>query len=150
MREKQAPKRIEHRRSEIILPAIIILAVVVAVFFLLRNDQISKATADGRQPAEQTVIGVVLNGTAKAYPAGSIINDYLGGVPIVVVGSNVFDRRLNGRGLEFSEGMIDSNGRYWNMDGTSPYGNLTRIPADAVPWYLWLSWHRDTQIYNSR
>ncbi len=60
----------------------------------------------------EPVVGVVINGKAKAYPLRiltwhEIVNDKLGGVPITVTfcplcnSSIVFDRRLDGRVLDF-------------------------------------------------
>ncbi len=60
----------------------------------------------------EPVIGVVINGDARAYPLGiltqhEIVNDVVGGVPVTVTycplcnSSIVFDRRVDGRVLEF-------------------------------------------------
>jgi hypothetical protein len=62
--------------------------------------------------AKEPVIGVVLNGQARAYPLAilmwhEIVNDTVGGVPVAVTfcplcnAAIVFDRRLDGRVLDF-------------------------------------------------
>jgi len=67
---------------------------------------------DGVIEDQQPVIGVVINGAAKAYPLSvmtwhEIANDELGGVPISVTfcplcnAAIVFDRRLDGQVLDF-------------------------------------------------
>ncbi len=71
----------------------------------------SKVSHQDLGPTEP-VIGVVINGKARAYPLRiltwhEIVNDELAGVPITVTfcplcnSAIVFDRRLNGRVLDF-------------------------------------------------
>ena len=66
----------------------------------------------GNMAATEPVIGVIINGQARAYPLSvltwhEIVNDELGGVPISVTycplcnSAIVFDRRLDGRVLDF-------------------------------------------------
>ncbi len=63
-------------------------------------------------PATEPVIGITLNGEAKAYPLRvlmwhEIVNDTIGGVPVAVTfcplcnAAIVFDRRLEGKVLDF-------------------------------------------------
>ena len=81
------------------------------------------AVSDNRDlKDDEPVIGVVINGDARAYPLGiltqhEIVNDVVGGVPVAVTycplcnSSIVFDRRLDGRVLEFG-----TSGKLRNSD----------------------------------
>jgi hypothetical protein len=68
--------------------------------------------AEADLPGEEPVIGLVLDGDARAYPLRilmwhEIVNDEVGGVPVAVTycplcnTGIVFDRRIEGRVLEF-------------------------------------------------
>ncbi len=84
---------------------------------------------------EDRVIGLVINGEARAYPlqlmnAHEIVHDELGGVPIAVTYSPlcdsavVFDRRLNGRVISFGiSGLLLNNNlvMYDRADGPLPH-----------------------------
>ncbi|WP_417517759.1 DUF3179 domain-containing protein [Minwuia sp.] len=112
------------------------------------------AEAEGLED-NQPVIGVVINGEAKAYPLSvlmwhEIANDELGGVPISVTfcplcnAAIVFDRRLDGRVLDFG-----TTGRLRNSDlimwdrqteswwqqflGEAIIGELTGKRLDVIP-----------------
>lgn len=73
---------------------------------------VEKSIADKYYGATEPVIGVVINGDARAYPLQilmwhEIVNDTVGGVPVTVTycplcnSSIVFDRRVAGRVLDF-------------------------------------------------
>ena len=71
------------------------------------------AVSDNKELEDsEPVIGFVINGDARAYPLGvltqhEIVNDVVGGVPVAITycplcnSSIVFDRRLDGKVLEF-------------------------------------------------
>lgn len=106
-------------------------------------------------PDREPVVGVVLNGEAKAYPLRilmwhEIVNDEIGGVPVAVTycplcnTSIVFDRRVEGRTLEFGTTgklrnsdlvMYDRTTESWWQQflGEAIVGELTGTRLDTVP-----------------
>jgi hypothetical protein len=77
-----------------------------------RFQSIQKVTEEKLYGAKEPVIGLVLNGDARAYPLQilmwhEIVNDVVGGVPVTVTycplcnSAIVFDRRVAGRVLDF-------------------------------------------------
>ncbi len=76
------------------------------------DEPIFVPVAEAELPANEPVIGLVIEGDARAYPLRiliwhEIVNDVVGGVPVAVTfcplcnTGIVFDRRLDGRVLEF-------------------------------------------------
>lgn len=78
------------------------------------DDPVFESLADGakRYAGREPVVAVTINGVAKAYPLSvliwhEIVNDEVGGVPVSVTycplcnSAVVFDRRLDGRVLDF-------------------------------------------------
>ena len=120
-------------------------------------------------PARTLVVGVQAGGASKAYPADALakqnpIVDTLGGVPVLVLlaedgkSVRVFDRRLDGRPLEFfrredSPALIDSEtGSAWDFDGAATSGalagrRLEKIPSLKDYWFDWRAYHADTGVY---
>jgi hypothetical protein len=155
-------KRYVYRRKEIrkknfpwIVAVVAILAAAGAFSFnAIKETQITEAKEDDRLAAGELVTGIQVNKTAKAYPADlEIANDVVGGIPVLVAKNTAFERRLNDRVLEFTlidGALVDSNGREWNNDGTSRYGKLAKIDSQTVPWHVWLSWHKDTQVFKTK
>jgi hypothetical protein len=104
---------------------------------------------------EEPVIGVVMDGEAKAYPLRiltwhEIVNDEIAGVPVAVTycplcnTSIVFDRRLDGRVLDFGTTgllrhsdliMYDRQTESWwqQYSGDAIVGELTGKQLDTVP-----------------
>ena len=103
----------------------------------------------------EPVIGLVIDGDARAYPLGvltrhEIVNDTVGGVPVAVTycplcnSAVVFDRRLDGRVLEFGVSgflrnsdliMYDRQTESWwqQFVGEAIVGDLTGELLDLVP-----------------
>ncbi|MDP6430387.1 MAG: DUF3179 domain-containing protein [Rhodospirillales bacterium] len=101
------------------------------------------------------VISLVLNGDARAYPLGilmnhEIVNDRVGGVPVVVTycplcnSSIVFDARLDGKVLEFGVSgklrnsdmvMYDRNTQSWWQQflGVGIVGEMTDKKLKTIP-----------------
>ena len=120
-----------------------------------------------------TVIGLEINGEAKAYPLfimvwHEIVNDKVGGVPVAVTycplcyTNQVFERKINGTEVEFgtSGKLYNSNlvmydrltDSYWSQAlGKAIVGELTGselkiIPFDVITWGDWIKIHPDTKV----
>jgi hypothetical protein len=123
----------------------------------------------------ETIIGVVRNGAAQAYPLSSltvqspVLLDVLGGEGIMLVlgpdgkSVRVFSRNMNGRTLEFyGRGGTNGSGPWtllesaslteWSFDGCALSGELkgqclARIDALKDYWFDWEHYHPRTGIY---
>jgi hypothetical protein len=114
----------------------------------------------------EPVIGLAVNGEAKAYPLRvltwhEIVNDRIGGVPVAVTycplcnAAIVFDRRLDGRILDFGTTgklrnsdlvMYDRQTESWwqQFTGEAIVGDMTGARLDKLPARL-ESWERFRQ-----
>ena len=123
-------------------------------------------------PPRETIIGLQLNGDSKAYPLSLIdqhrlIVDQLGKIPLLMTlatdGLTVraFDRRVEGRALDFyvkaedSNLFIDNTGTEWNFDGVAISGELAGKKLQKLVilkdfWFDWLNYHPNTSIYGER
>lgn len=132
---------------------------------------IGESVQDDRLYAKEWVIGVEINGEAKAYPFSAlnftpVVNDFVGGVPILVVFNKdtgtgaVFDRSIDGLvyafEIENEEKLIitdDLTGTEWDaISGNSIFGelfgtSLTRIKSTGSFWFGWKDWYPDTRLY---
>ncbi len=120
-----------------------------------------------------TVIGLEINGEAKAYPSfilvwHEIVNDNVGGTPVAVTycplcyTNQVFERVIDGQEVEFgtSGKLYNSNllmydrftESYWSQAlGIAVKGELTGyqlnlIPFDVITWGDWKKLHPDTVV----
>jgi hypothetical protein len=117
------------------------------------------------------IVGVALNGRAKAYPfpllrEQSPVLDVVGGVPIVlVVGDDqksirVFERTIDGRKLELLARpdttplrLVDAEtGSEWDFSGRAVSGPLagrvlTKAKALKEYWFDWKIYQPDTAVY---
>lgn len=114
------------------------------------------------------VIGLRLNGEAKAYPLEAlrtdpVVNDELGGQPLVVVtvgwiGSRAYER--GDRTFILEEGTEDSgvlltdhDGQLWQAREDAlarvddPTVLLPRIPTHNAYWFGWYSFYPETEVY---
>jgi hypothetical protein len=122
-------------------------------------------------PPRELVVGVRLDGAAKAYPFSALqrqspVTDVVGGVPIVLVvgedGRSVraFARRLDGRELNLfvKPGpsplrLLDAEtGSEWSFAGEAVSGplagkKLPRVFALKDYWFDWRTYNPGTQIY---
>ena len=120
-------------------------------------------------PARTLVVGVEAGGAAKAYPVDALakqnpVLDRVGDAPVLVLlaedgkSVRVFDRRLDGRALEFfqrpdSRELIDAEtGSAWDFTGTATSGalagkRLPRIQPVKDYWFDWKKYHPDTGVY---
>lgn len=130
-------------------------------------DPFGNVFDDGRLQAKDEVIGVVVGLQAKAYLqldilAQQLLNDVVGGVPLLVVvtpewGVRFFERVPPGgeAALEFSfsEGQfVDDAGNAWDYDGAALEGPLlgTRLAQWAATpsfWFAWVAFHPDTELF---
>ncbi len=137
------------------------------------HDELTFATWKREEPQGRVftlVLGITVNGTAKAYPFSALkkqnpIIDTLGGVPLIIVlgddGRSVraFDRTVNGRKLEFflkpnssPERLVDESGIEWDFTGTAIGGSLagktlTKLPVLEDYWFDWKTYNPKTGIY---
>ena len=140
---------------------------------------------DPRLPAMERVLHVSAGGAERIYPFGAftdepVINDEVGGEPVVVVSRQgtlsvldkgtiadsrripsaaAYSRRLDGRVLEFEahEGRIADvgTGSIWNLFGEAVEGPLAGrrlAPRSRGDHFAfaWLAFHPDTDIYAPR
>ena len=118
-----------------------------------------------------TVIGIRLNGVAKAYPLTTLqkqspIVDSIGGVPVVIVvgednrSVRAFESTVDGRKLEFfvKPGtsplqLIDGeNGSLWDFSGRATAGPLAGRQLKKVAvledyWFDWKAYNPRTSVY---
>ena len=122
--------------------------------------------------AKERVLGVRLDGEAKAYPfssmdARSVINDRVGGVDIAVLWDRQstlaipYAREVNGRTLTFDIdmdvgfpfGMKDQEtGTVWNANGLAVEGELAgvqlaQVPAHNSMWFAWVTFWQNTDVW---
>ena len=141
-----------------------------------------QGTPDPRLPAMERVLHVRAGGAERIYPFGAldaepIINDELGGEPIVVLSREgtlsvldesriadsrripsaaAYSRRLAGRVLEFElrDGRIadTGTGSTWNLFGEAGAGalagsRLTLLSEGEHFAFAWLAFHPDADVY---
>lgn len=131
----------------------------------------TSATIDGSLPPRTLVVGITLNGAAKAYPFDAVVKqklilDELGGVPIFVVvaddGRSVraFERTIDGRKLEFFVKpnsnplmLVDAeSGSEWDFTGKAISGSLSGKQLKKVAvlndyWFDWQTYYPKTSVY---
>jgi hypothetical protein len=129
----------------------------------------------GTLPDRETIIGVGVNGEAKAYPLAKItaqspvILDVVGNQPVILVlgpdnkSVRVFSRQIDSRSLEFYGHSSDNSGNSWSLtdaatlsqwdfDGCASSGELkgqclTRIDSLKDYWFDWQHYHPQSRIY---
>ena len=119
--------------------------------------------------ARTLLVGVETNGASKAYPFDALVQqnpiiDTVGTTPVLVLlaedgrSVRVFDRRLDGRALEFfrkedSPALFDSEtGSQWGFDGAATSGplagrRLEKITSLKDYWFDWKTYHTNTGVY---
>ena len=118
------------------------------------------------------VLGVTIGGTHRAYPIANVqqervINDELGGTPVVVLasatsqaarayerGGHVFAAsRDEGSAKGLPSELLDSEGRPWRVTKESLVSvadtaeRLERLPSHVAYWLGWHAFHPDTEVY---
>jgi hypothetical protein len=131
--------------------------------------------AKGTLADRETIIGVVRNGAAEAYPLTSltvqspVLLDTVGGEPVMLVlapdgkSVRVFSRSMDGKALEFygrdgtkggdAWALLESTSlSEWTFDGCAVTGDLkgkclVRIDYLKDYWFDWQNYHPHTGIY---
>lgn len=120
-------------------------------------------------PARTLIVGVEAGGASKAYPVEALqkqnpIIDTIGNVPVLVLlgedgkSVRVFDRRLEGRALEFfretgSPALLDvETGSAWDFTGAATSGTLAGRRLEKIYslkdyWFDWKTYHANTGVY---
>jgi hypothetical protein len=120
-------------------------------------------------PARTLLVGVEAGGASKAYPFDALVRqnpliDNVGTTPVLVLlaedgkSVRVFDRRLDGRALEFfkkqdSPALFDSEtGSQWDFGGVAVSGplagrRLEKIASLKDYWFDWKTYHPNTGVY---
>lgn len=129
----------------------------------------------GTLPDRETILGVVSNGQARAYPMNKltpqspILLDTVGGQPIMLVlgpdrkSIRVFSRQLDARSLDFYAQSVENPSDVWalvdegtlsewSFEGCAISGEmkgkcLDRIDALKDFWFDWQHYHPNTAIY---
>ena len=129
---------------------------------------------DDRLASNALVVGVEIEGVFKGYPiaqleeAGSLINDTVGGQPIVVFYDSeartgvAYLRQVDGQVLEFENVMEDgfeikdrATGSSWDIHGRTANGaygeaRLEFVPSFISEWYGWSAYHPESELYQAR
>ena len=126
---------------------------------------------DDRLPSNTLVVGVEVEGVFKGYPlaelelAGGVVNDTVGGKPVVVFYDSIartglaYLRQLDGHILEFYN--VSSDGyelrdretdSLWDVHGRAvegEYGDarLEFVSSFISEWYGWSAYHPESQLY---
>ena len=131
---------------------------------------VGRKRADNRLPVKEKVIGVRLGGEVKAYSFTAlgrdrVVNDTVGGVPLVVVfdgltfSGAVYRRDTGGKLLSFRPGpnsfsMLDEETRStWDgLSGKATTGvdagmELEQVPITYSFWFGWVDFYPNTQLY---
>lgn len=138
----------------------------------LTDPRMETAAEAGLEP-EDLVVGLVVDQEARAYPLRilnwhEVVNDRIGDRPVVVTycpltdSAVVFDRRIEGRTLEFGvSGLLhDSNVLLYDRDSSSLWSQMAQsavagpragtplraIPARVLPWRVWREDHPDSLV----
>ena len=124
---------------------------------------------DTRLPENTMVLGIDAGGSSKAYPfdavlgAGGVLNDRVGGRPVLVLAQGEFElvgygRELEGRELSFQRSslpgsfMEDIETRsQWSLEGEARDGplagaTLDRVEGFAGEWHVWSGYNPDTEL----
>jgi hypothetical protein len=123
---------------------------------------VGEAARDDRLQPSALVVGVVLDGVARAYPVEGLtgpINDEVGGEPIVVFptdgGAAVFSAVVDGETLEFrhiDSDLVDfATGSVWTPAGVAVSGpqagtTLEPVPSRTTFWFALVGAFPDVQI----
>jgi hypothetical protein len=137
----------------------------------MANVPVATTLADPNEklPARTLVVGVEAGGAAKAYPVDALarqnpVLDRVGDAPVLVLlaedgkSVRVFDRRLDGRALEFfqrpdTRELVDAEtGSVWDFTGAATSGalagkRLARIQPVKDYWFDWKKYHPETGVY---
>jgi hypothetical protein len=130
--------------------------------------------SDKRIYPKEFVLGVLLNGKAKAYPFSvlsrqSVINDAFEGTPLLIVFDEesatgmIFKRKLDGKTVSFKKTqgkgetklflVDDGTGSVWEglsgraLQGPSKGRKLDPLPATPSFWFGWVDHYPRTELF---
>ena len=134
----------------------------------------SETTKDRRLHPKEYVIGLALDGHAKAYPFSvlndiQVVNDNVGSKPVLVVFEGqtgtglIYDRTVSGRTLDFqlagagdvSDFLLqdkETGSRWMALTGEAIDGELkgqalTQLPSTYIFWFGWTDYYPDTELF---
>ena len=126
---------------------------------------------DTRLPARETVAGLEAGGESVAYPfsalrAARVVNDRVGGLPVVIVHqpssdtTTAFDSRAKGKVLTFEAANAEASSvtdretrSTWNayglcVDGPLKGAQLKQVILVPQFWFAWSQFHQGTRVFN--
>ena len=139
-----------------------------------RAGVIGETKGDDRLKRKELILGIDIEGNAKAYPfsileSQSVVNDAVARTGIVVYFDNgtdtalVYSRVVDGRSLTFRiDGEPDGiqtilvdgeTGSRWQaftglaISGQMKGKTLKRVPSHLSFWFAWTDWNPDTDLY---
>jgi len=132
------------------------------------RDSSREADRDQRLPDREIVVGITIQGQAKAYQESAIfstglLNDTLGNISILVVVDPVsneikfFEREVNGQILSFrlnaGELIEQQTGSTWGFDGVATNGTLSGTTLKEIAglpsfWFAWVTFHPGTELFS--
>ena len=135
------------------------------------NTRFPVALRSDALKTKDQVLGLNIEGSTRAYPVDSlrdepVINDSLGGQPLVVVtksdvaASRAYDRGEHVFTLAEPAGgdtsgivLVDNGGGRWLMEEDAlvreddPSVRLARLPSHMSYWFGWFTFYPDTEVY---
>ena len=132
---------------------------------------VTKVSAEDPLPPRTLVIGVAIEGDARAYPreavaANGVILDDLHGTPIAILEADdnhsvrVFSRVVDGRTVDLlrkvdavpARYIDEQTGSEFDFAGRAVSGSLTgqqltRVPHLSDYWFDWHEYHPETGVY---
>ena len=139
-----------------------------------RAGVLGESTADGRLHRKELVLGLGVDGAAKAYPLAAledqpVVNDRVGDRDIMVFMDTdadtalAFSRMVDGRTLTFRAGggvsgphatLVDNEtGSRWvaltgaAIEGELAGSTLERVPTHLSFWFAWKDWNPRTEVF---
>jgi hypothetical protein len=127
---------------------------------------------DGDLHPKEYVVGVRLNGEAKAYPFSvlsrePVVNDQVGDIPVAILfdrdtaSGNVYARQLaDGTLLTLEAGSaartvvdVETQSEWDTLTGQAVSGELEGTQLELVPvtyafWFGWIDYHPDSELYD--
>jgi hypothetical protein len=127
---------------------------------------ISESAKDGRLPPSETVLGVEIGGEHRVYPvellAGLVVQEMIGGEPVVVFGSDdgsaasAFIAHAGGEDLTFGlhDGAIrdEQTGSSWDRGGRATDGPLSGTRLEGAPsrstfWFAYVAAYPGLELW---
>ena len=143
------------------------------VYRVTRENMVPVSRRDDRLPPKEWVLGINLNGRAKAYPLKAleekgVLNDSLAGTNLVIIA----ERLIGGSSCWFCAGVArayvrsshnftrldsdrlrDESGNVWllledSLVNVRSGEKLTRLDGQVTYWFAWYAFHPHTELYH--